>query len=123
MSNTTPDLHNAMELLRTPDLIQRLDMVTAAKAGEILGVMRSAVCRYCREGRFPGAIQMPGGLSQWLIPREALIDYIEKNPDLKTGRKRGPNYFPRKSTYQRVTEDRPRCRTAQEVNELLGVKK
>jgi predicted DNA-binding transcriptional regulator AlpA len=44
-----------------------------AQAEELLGVTRSLVCRWCRQGRFPGAVQLPNG--GWLIPKTAVHSF------------------------------------------------
>ena len=55
---------------------------TVTEAAHELGVVNRTVIRYIKDGRFPGAYQIPGGATMpWLIP----IDEVEA---VKATRKR-----------------------------------
>jgi len=48
--------------------VQRLEVqfLTTTEAAERLGVSRGTICRWCRQGRFPGALKFARA---WYIPR------------------------------------------------------
>ena len=45
---------------------------TTASAAERLGFSRVTICRWCRQGRFPGALKFARG---WYIPRTVAADF------------------------------------------------
>ena len=50
---------------------------TTVEAAALLGKSDSTVRRHCRQGAYPGKIQMPGYGSTWLIPERDLEDVGE----------------------------------------------
>ena|GEM_PF-3273987 len=54
--------------------MQRLEeqFETTMEAAERLGFARVTICRWCRQGRFPGALKFGRG---WYIPRTVASDF------------------------------------------------
>jgi len=54
--------------------VQRLEeqFETTAESAERLGFARVTICRWCRQGRFPGALKFARG---WYIPRTVASDF------------------------------------------------
>ena len=54
--------------------MQRLEeqFETTAESAERLGVSRDTICRWCRQGRFPGALKFARG---WYLPRTVASDF------------------------------------------------
>ncbi len=63
-------------------LIETNEYIDAAEAARILGIQRARMSQLCREGRFPGQIQIG---HFWLIPREAVENYTRLKPGKKKG--------------------------------------
>ena len=57
--------------------------MTATQAAEALNKTVSWIGRICRQGGFPGAEKM--GISNWLIPREAVLNYKPNKRGVKPG--------------------------------------
>jgi excisionase family DNA binding protein len=58
--------------------------MTVTEAAKHLGVTSRTVQRYLRRGLFPGAYQLPGGVSQpWIIPADEVLNFVKPDPKKK----------------------------------------
>jgi len=71
------------------DMRKRMGFLTTNEVGAMYGVSRKTVAQWLRDGLIPSAerIGMPGKIT-WLIPQEALKDFVLPRKGWPKGRKR-----------------------------------
>jgi predicted DNA-binding transcriptional regulator AlpA len=67
---------------------QETAFLAASQVAQLLGVSHRAVTGWCKEGRFPGAVQLPHkgqGRGAWKIPSTAVVPIVQKRQAEKSG--------------------------------------